>query len=275
VAGYGLALAREVAPELLADPGFLYGMLLHDIGKVALPRAIFEQPGPLTPRQWFLVYTHPDEGAKLVEGIPFLRPAIPVIRRHHEHWDGFGYPDGLAGDAIPLAARIFAVCDAYDSMTSPRPYREILGREEARAEIERGAGTQFDPLLARAFLALEPHLEPISDGDHPADGEMLRAFGRLTARRWQVLALAAGGFDARESAALLDTTPDVVRNYRTSLRRRLELNPAVPFGEALRRRLHPLLARSAPALSSLLDQGYRVTVAGRRTAPPTGGGPEA
>ena len=130
------------------------GALLHDIGKIGVPDHILRKPGPLTDNEWSTMRTHPDLGAKIIANIPFLEEVAVIIRAHHERWDGNGYPEGLAGEAIPLGARIFAVADAFDAMTSDRPYRR--GRElgEALAEIERCISTQFDPDVVRAFLAV-------------------------------------------------------------------------------------------------------------------------
>lgn len=128
------------------------GALLHDIGKIGVPDYILRKPGPLTEEEWAVMRRHPVIGAELVCDLPLLAPALPVIRHHHERWDGQGYPDGLDGERIPLAARLFALCDTLDAITTDRPYRKARPFEVAREEIEKGAGTQFDPLLVQAFL---------------------------------------------------------------------------------------------------------------------------
>ncbi len=130
------------------------GALLHDIGKIGVPDGILRKPGPLTDEEWRLMRRHPEDGAWMLDGIRFLASAIPVVRHHHERYDGRGYPDGLAAEAIPLAARIFAVADTFDAMTSDRPYRRGLSIEAARAEIRRSAGTQFDPTVVEAFRGI-------------------------------------------------------------------------------------------------------------------------
>jgi HD-GYP domain-containing protein (c-di-GMP phosphodiesterase class II) len=127
---------------------------LHDIGKLELDRAILDKPGALDPEELEEIRTHPEVGARMLSGIRPLRSAVACVLHHHERWDGDGYPHGLGGDAIPLEARILAVADAYDAMTSTRPYREPRTREEALAEVERCAGSQFDPRVAQAFLSL-------------------------------------------------------------------------------------------------------------------------
>lgn len=151
---YALSIARELGIKGEALGALEVGALLHDIGKVGVSDAILHKPGPLTPEEWTEMRRHPEIGYHLTEQIPFLRPASPVVRHHHERWDGSGYPDGLHGDAIPLGARIFAVADTFDAMVSDRPYRKGLAPEIAFAEIGRGAGRQFDPDVVDAFLAI-------------------------------------------------------------------------------------------------------------------------
>jgi len=130
------------------------GALLHDIGKIGVPDYILRKPGPLTEEEWAAMRRHPIIGAELASGLPMLAPATSVIRHHHERWDGQGYPDGLAGEEIPLVARIFAICDTLDSITMDRPYHNARPYAVAREEIERCAGTQFDPLIVQAFLTV-------------------------------------------------------------------------------------------------------------------------
>ena len=110
------------------------------------------KPGPLTPEEWAIMRTHPEIGKRLIERIPFLRGAVPIVYSHHEKWDGSGYPRALKGEDIPLGARIFAVVDAFDAMTFDRPYSKAVPFEAAKAEISRCAGTHFDPAVVRAFL---------------------------------------------------------------------------------------------------------------------------
>ena len=127
--------------------------LLHDIGKIALPDGILRKPGPLDDEEWKAMRHHPIHGAEMVAAIPGLRHLAPMVRAEHERWDGGGYPDGLAGEDIPLASRITLVCDAYHAMTSDRPYRRALSAEHARAEVVEGLGSQFCPTAGRALLA--------------------------------------------------------------------------------------------------------------------------
>ncbi len=151
---YGLALARRIDPELADRPEVAYGFFLHDIGKVGVPEHVLRKPGPLDEDEWTLMREHPAIGARIIEPIRFLAGAMEIVRSHHERWDGAGYPDGLEGPEIPLTARIFALADSFDAMTNDRPYRSAMPLEAALDEIERGAGSQFDPLAAARFLEL-------------------------------------------------------------------------------------------------------------------------
>ena len=130
------------------------GTPLHDIGKIGIDDEILRKPGKLTTAEFDIMKTHPVKGAKILEQIGDLAHVIPIIRSHHERWDGFGYPDGLRGEKIPRLARIVAVADAFDAMTSDRPYRQGLSPVDAFAELERQKGKQFDPELASAFLTI-------------------------------------------------------------------------------------------------------------------------
>ncbi len=128
------------------------GAILHDVGKIGIADAVLLKPGPLTAEEWQVMRTHPEIGERMLKKIDFVRPALPVIRHHHERWDGRGYPDGLAGEDIPVGARIVAVCDSFDAMTSDRPYRAGMPIEAASDEILRCAGTQFDPSCAALLV---------------------------------------------------------------------------------------------------------------------------
>lgn len=154
VAAYGLALARACGMPV-DEPHIEFGFLLHDIGKVAISDSILHKPGTLTAPEIDVMRRHPVIGDEIVSGIDFLSEARHVVRSHHERWDGTGYPDRLARDEIPLSARVFAVADTFDALTSDRPYRSASTITAARAVIAQGAGTQFDPDVAAAFAALE------------------------------------------------------------------------------------------------------------------------
>lgn len=156
VVAYGRRVLELLDPTLASDEALLWAFRLHDIGKIHLPDDLLEDPGPLSETQWDLVRQHPRLGVELIEGAPFLERAREVILHHHERWDGSGYPFGLRGPAIPLPARVLAVVDAFDAMTSDRPYRAALGFEEALHEVVRGRGGRYDPDVVDAFLQLPP-----------------------------------------------------------------------------------------------------------------------
>ena len=161
---YAVRLARRVAPELAENAAVHYGFLLHDIGKVGIPDAVLNKPGPLDEDEWRIMRTHPLVGLQLVQPIKFLGEATQIVRSHHERWDGRGYPEGLSGENIYLGARIFTIIDTWDAMTSDRPYRKAMPVHAALEEIERHAGTQFDPEIAREFVALCEELEIVEHG---------------------------------------------------------------------------------------------------------------
>jgi HD-GYP domain-containing protein (c-di-GMP phosphodiesterase class II) len=149
-----IAVARQLGLEQAEIADVEKVALLHDIGKIAVPDAILHKPGPLSPQEWEQMRRHPEFSAELIAEVPGLAHLAPALRAKHERWDGGGYPDGLAGEEIPIASRITFVCDAYDAMTTNRPYRRALSAEEARAEIWAGAGSQFCPVSAAALLAV-------------------------------------------------------------------------------------------------------------------------
>jgi putative nucleotidyltransferase with HDIG domain len=149
VAAYGLRIAH--AAGLPVDAQVEFGFLLHDVGKVAVPDAILFKPGPLTQEERALMSKHPEIGSDILRHIDFLDEAKEVVRHHHERWDGGGYPDGLAGVAIPLPARVFAVADTLDALTTDRPYRPAASWSDARSLIRSEAGCQFDPAIVAAY----------------------------------------------------------------------------------------------------------------------------
>jgi diguanylate cyclase (GGDEF)-like protein len=139
---------------------------LHDIGKVAIPDAILDKPGPLDDDEWQFVRNHTIIGERILRAAPALAPTATLVRSSHERYDGNGYPDALAGEDIPIGARVIAVCDSYDAMTADRPYRLALDPSDALAELLRCSGTQFDPDVVAAFVAVLNEREP-SDVPHP------------------------------------------------------------------------------------------------------------
>jgi HD-GYP domain-containing protein (c-di-GMP phosphodiesterase class II) len=151
VAAYGLAIAAATGSELTDQPEIEFGFLLHDVGKVAIPDAILYKPKPLEPHEFRLMARHPVIGWEIVRDVRFLGEARDVVRSHHERWDGAGYPDQLAGEEIPFAARVFALADTLDALTTDRPYRKASTFAHAREIIRENSGTQFDPSIVEAF----------------------------------------------------------------------------------------------------------------------------
>ena len=146
--GYELGLEKEVLRDLEL------GALLHDIGKIGVPDAVLRKPAKLNDDEWAKMKLHPQHGQKILRNIPFLEGASRIVGQHHERWDGEGYPYGLRGEDIDIGARIFAVVDAFDAMVSDRVYRKGCPYDDALKELERCAGTQFDPMIVEAFKAI-------------------------------------------------------------------------------------------------------------------------
>jgi response regulator RpfG family c-di-GMP phosphodiesterase len=166
---YALELVRSVDAELAEDPSLEYGFLLHDVGKIGIPDSILVKPAPLAADERRLMQEHTVLGEQMLRGVAFLQgEGIAVVRSHHERWDGSGYPDGLRGTEIPISARVFAVADALDAMTSDRPYRRAGSWAAAGREIVASAGTHFDPAVVRAFIASEARLRRVRRGLAPA-----------------------------------------------------------------------------------------------------------
>jgi HD-GYP domain-containing protein (c-di-GMP phosphodiesterase class II) len=169
---FGLALAKRIDEDLVLSPTLGYGFFLHDVGKVGIPEHILCKTGPLSGAEWDVMRTHPVIGAQIVAPMAFLKTTVELIRHHHERFDGSGYPDGLRGDDIPLSARIFAVADAFDAMTSDRPYRGSIGIERALGEIQGGSGSQFDPEVVRVFV------EMVERGANEDERDLAAALGQ-------------------------------------------------------------------------------------------------
>ena len=157
---YGVALLVEMG--VAGDhPDAEYGFLLHDVGKIGVPERILSKPGPLTAAEWRVMRSHPVIGYQMLENIPHMTTAAEIVRCHHEMFDGSGYPERRRGEQIPLPARAFSIVDAFDAMTTDRPYRPALGVDHAAAELARMAGTQFDPEVVKVFLPLIDRLPPL------------------------------------------------------------------------------------------------------------------
>jgi putative nucleotidyltransferase with HDIG domain len=155
VALYAVALAKAMGVHGEALKAIEWGALLHDVGKMVVPDEILRKMGPLTDEEWHIMRQHPTWGFDMLAEVSFLQPAaLEIIYSHHERWDGQGYPRGIAGEAVPLSARIFAVVDTYDAITSDRPYRRARPHQVAVGELVRVAGQQLDPVAVEAFRQL-------------------------------------------------------------------------------------------------------------------------
>ncbi|MBV9469286.1 MAG: HD domain-containing protein, partial [Abitibacteriaceae bacterium] len=152
VTEYALWIGEELGTSEETMRIIRVGGLLHDVGKIGVPDEILRKPGKLTNEEYEVLKRHPVLGALIVSGVPGMEAIVDAVRSHHERWDGRGYPDGLAGENIPLIGRIMAVADAFSAMTTTRAYRKGLEWEAAVAEIRKNIGTQFDPKMAKAFL---------------------------------------------------------------------------------------------------------------------------
>jgi putative nucleotidyltransferase with HDIG domain len=166
---YAVALAKEMG---VSDDKQIRAVeaaaLLHDMGKLAVPEYILNKPGPLTPAEFEKMKLHASVGADILSAIDFPYPVVPIVRHHHESWDGSGYPDGLAGSAIPIGARILSVVDCFDALTSDRPYRPRLPDREAIRILKERRGKMYDPLVVDAFIQLHPTLvAPAPAAEHP------------------------------------------------------------------------------------------------------------
>lgn len=168
VASHTLILARHFYDDINTLREVYWGSLLHDIGKIGVPDAILLKPGRLSDAEWMIMRQHPEHGSRLLENIPFFSLAGQIVLCHEERFDGSGYPRALKGDAIPLAARLFAVIDTLDAMTFDRPYRKCLPFDAAKAEIVRMSGSQFDPVAVQTFLKEEKLLREMTAVDHRA-----------------------------------------------------------------------------------------------------------
>jgi HD-GYP domain-containing protein (c-di-GMP phosphodiesterase class II) len=172
IVGWAEAVGRRMQMSEAEIRDLRYGAAFHDIGKIAMPEAILNKTGPLTDEEYQVMQRHPVAGEQILAPVEFLAGVRPIVRHEHERWDGAGYPDGLAGEAIPLGARIVFVCDAYHAMTSDRPYRRAMSDSEGRAELLRGAGSQFDPRVVELFLEV---LDAPTDGARGTAGSAARS----------------------------------------------------------------------------------------------------
>ena len=148
----GVAMILGLAAEQVER--IAHAALLHDVGKLGVPHEILHKRGPLTEEEWAVMAEHPVAGERILLRIPELASLAPIVRHEHEHWDGSGYPDRLRGHNIPIGSRIILACDAYEAMTTPRPYREALSKARAVGELRAGSGSTFDPEVIEALLDL-------------------------------------------------------------------------------------------------------------------------
>jgi diguanylate cyclase (GGDEF)-like protein len=202
ICGYVDAVAKRLGLEAPERERLAFAVLLHDIGKLGISERVLLKPGPLTQAEWGLVHLHPLIGCRIVERVPGLEPLGPTIRHHHERWDGTGYPSGRAGTDIPLPARIVAVADAFRAMVAGRPYRPSTSPEAACQEIERCAGTQFDPDVAELFVA-EVRRRPLDDSDDSPVADALEQPAVRARRRQDEPVLGHGPVGAIDNVTLL------------------------------------------------------------------------
>jgi HD-GYP domain-containing protein (c-di-GMP phosphodiesterase class II) len=160
IAELAVDVGRELNLSESAIDDLRYGGIFHDVGKIAIPDALINKAGPLTDEEFEVIKQHPAIGAEILAPVPFLYGVRTIVRHAHEHWDGGGYPEGLSAEQIPLGARIVLAVDAYHAMTSDRPYREAMSHEKACKELVDNAGTQFDPEVVEALLAVLSRREP-------------------------------------------------------------------------------------------------------------------
>jgi response regulator RpfG family c-di-GMP phosphodiesterase len=186
VVTFSLRLGRELGLDAKQLKSLEFGSLLHDIGKIGVPDAILRKPAKLTEDEWIKMREHPRHGQQILRGIKFLEGAGRVVGQHHEKWDGSGYPLGLRGEEIDLNARIFAVADAFDAMTSDRVYRAGKPYEAAAEELEKWAGRQFDPQVVEAF-----HRVPREDWEELRRRSLIKKQEKMTAQRPAAAAVGA------------------------------------------------------------------------------------
>jgi putative nucleotidyltransferase with HDIG domain len=179
VSEYAVALAEALKLDQDRVDTIRAGGLLHDIGKLGVPDSILTKPGPLDDDEWEPIKSHPELGVEILKRVIDLVNCLPAILHHHEHYDGSGYPRSLKRDSIPLEARILGIADAYDAITSPRPYRAQLPSEQAIAELRRCTGTQFDPELVEAFINVILPTQ-VTDWGHQTIASLSRGGGSFT-----------------------------------------------------------------------------------------------
>ena len=230
VQAYAVALAKEVG---LTDDSQIRAVeaaaLLHDMGKLAVPEYILNKPGPLTPAEFDKMKLHASVGADILSSINFPYPVVPIVRHHHENWDGTGYPSGIGGTSIPIGARILSVVDCFDALTSDRPYRPRLSEKEAIKILLERRGTMYDPLVVDTFVRVHMKIAPqedaatgsaalasITDGSHsvPSDGEQSKHLDEITASTEEMLTLFDLARDLAPTMHLIEAGDIVSKHLR-------------------------------------------------------------
>lgn len=262
VQAYAVGLASHVG---VSDQTTLKAIeaaaLLHDMGKLAIPEYILNKPGKLTPAEFETMKLHAGIGAEILSAIEFPYPVVPIVRHHHENWDGSGYPDGLSGTDIPIGARILSVVDCFDALTSDRPYRARLTNEDAIAILNERRGSMYDPLVVDTFVRIHDSIRPDILNERSSEKATLFDFGRTQsgARGELLLAVEGASRDARPKV------PSRAHGDRTHLLEALRL--AVPHRAALRLERNPttnqLEIRDSFGLSDSAVSAVRITVGQR------------
>jgi putative two-component system response regulator len=170
VAEESVKIARYLSLSEIEVQDIWLAGYLHDIGKIGIKESVLNKPGKLDPYEWECIQMHPVTAEKILAPIDELADVIQIVRHHHERFDGSGYPDGIRGSQIPLGARILSVADSYDALTSKRSYREALSRRDALAVLEQASGTQFDPVIVRAYLSCTSNETAVTEGPRPRGG---------------------------------------------------------------------------------------------------------
>jgi hypothetical protein len=246
VANSGALLADVVAPELRDDPQLVYGFLLHDIGKIGVPDAVLNKPGALDEDEWVQMRAHVTHGVRFVSGVSFLRPALSIIATHHEAVDGSGYPAGLRGTQIPLAARMFSICDAFDAMIHDRPYRVGMSVDRALSILSEAAGRQFDPDLVASFTSIVDRVVDI-----PLMPGLPELIAPRTTTSGAAVQLSSGAlFDMLDEAVVLLSPEGIVSDVNASALELLDL-----AGPPVGMRLEELALRAQSAFADPSEAG--------------------
>jgi putative nucleotidyltransferase with HDIG domain len=237
--------ALEIAKDLNATPDEVDALraaaVLHDIGKLAVPEHIISKPGKLTPEEFDKMKVHPIVGAEILQQVDFPYPVVPIVRSHHEKWDGTGYPDGLVGEAIPLGARILAAVDCLDALASDRQYRRALPLDDAMARVEQESGRTFDPRVVAALKARYRELEKLAKSQEKLDKPKLSvdvkvtrggapAAGYAEPPRDNQPAVGMPSMEALNVACVIDNAEDLLPTIAMRLRHEIPFDAIAVFG---------------------------------------------